>query len=68
MNKSETKLNTIRQVKELVESRIEKIGPVMDDYDVGQRVAYSNIMSDLAAFEAIIEHTSENLTDTQRRG
>ena len=58
MNKSEVKLNTLRQLKEMVESDMDKVGPVMDDFDGGQVNAYEKVLSDIAAFEAIIKHTS----------
>ena len=56
-SKSEIQLNTIRQVEELVLGRIDKIGPVMDDYDGGQKGAYEDVLNDLKAFRAIIKHT-----------
>ena len=56
-SKSEIQLNTIRQVEELVLGRIDKIGPVMDDYDGGQKSAYEDVLNDLKAFRAIIKHT-----------
>tara|TARA_Y100000310_G_C20279845_1_gene622073 strand:+ start:153 stop:365 length:213 start_codon:yes stop_codon:yes gene_type:complete len=58
MNKSVVKLDTLRQLEELVQSRIEKLGPVMDDYDGGQKAAYENVLTDIRAFRAIIKHTS----------
>ena len=58
MNKSEIKLNTLRQLREMVESDMDKVGPVMDDFDGGQVNAYEKVLSDIAAFEAIIKHTS----------
>jgi hypothetical protein len=61
MNKTEVKLNTLRQLRELVESNIEKVGPVMDDYDGGQRAAYDKVLKDISVFEAIINHTNNEL-------
>ena len=58
MNRSEIKLNTLRQLKEMVQSNIDKVSPVMDDYDGGQKAAYDKVLQDIAAFEAIINHTS----------
>ena len=59
MNKKEIKLNTLRQLKEMVESDMHKVGPVMDDYDGGQMAAYERVLQDIAAFEAIVNHTSD---------
>jgi len=42
----------------MVESDMDKVGPVMDDFDGGQVNAYEKVLSDIAAFEAIIKHTS----------
>lgn len=58
MNKKEIKLNTLRQLREMVESDMSKVGPVMDDHDGGQVAAYEKVLSNIAAFEAIIKHTS----------
>ena len=58
MNKKEIKLNTLRQLREMVESDMRKVGPVMDDHDGGQVAAYEKVLSNIAAFEAIIKHTS----------
>ena len=57
-NKSAVQLNTIRQIEDLVLSRIDKVGTVMDDYDGGQKSAYEDVLNDLKAFRAIINHTS----------
>ena len=59
MNKKEVKLNTLRQLREMVESDMGKVGPVMDDYDGGQVAAYERVLSDIDAFEAIVNHTSK---------
>ena len=58
MNKSEAKLWTLRHMRELVESNVEKLGPVMDDYDGGQEAAYEKVLNNITVFEAIINHTS----------
>ena len=47
-------------MRELVESNIEKLGPVMDDYDGGQKAAYDNVINDINAYRAIIKHTSSS--------
>jgi len=58
MDKKEIKLNTLRQLEEMVLSRQNKVGPIMDDYDGGQASAYDDVLQDIAAFRAIINHTS----------
>ena len=57
MNKTETKLWTLRHMRELVESNVEKLGPVMDDYDGGQKAAYDKVLTDIRVFEAIVDHS-----------
>jgi hypothetical protein len=59
MDRKSIKLNTLRQFEELVQSRITKLGPVMDDYDGGQKAAYEDVLKDINVFRAIIDHTSE---------
>ena len=58
MNKKEIKLNTLRQLREMVQSDIDKVGPVMDDHDGGRMAAYEQVLKDITVFEAIINHTS----------
>jgi len=58
MDKKEVKLNTLRQLEDMVLSRQGKVGPIMDDYDGGQASAYDNVLQDIAAFKAIINHTT----------
>ena len=58
MNRKEVKLNTLRQLRELVQSNVRKVGPVMDDHDGGQMAAYEQVLKDISVFEAIINHTS----------
>jgi hypothetical protein len=58
MNKKEVKLNTLRQLREMVQSDIDKVGPIMDDYDGGQKAAYEKVLNNITVFEAIINHTS----------
>jgi hypothetical protein len=58
MNRKEVKLNTLRQLRELVQSDMSKVGPVMDDYDGGQMAAYEQVIKSIDVFEAIINHTS----------
>jgi hypothetical protein len=58
MDKSETKLWTLRHMREMVESNIEKLGPVMDDYDGGQKEAYEKVLTDIRVFEAIVNHSA----------
>jgi hypothetical protein len=57
MNKSEAKLWTLRNMRDMVKSNIEKLGPVMDDYDGGQKAAYDKVLTDIRVFEAIIDHS-----------
>jgi hypothetical protein len=57
MNKSEAKLWTLRNMRELVEANIEKLGPVMDDYDGGQKAAYDKVLTDIRVFESIVDHS-----------
>ena len=56
-SKSETKLWTLRNMREMVEANIEKLGPIMDDYDGGQKAAYDKVLSDIRVFETIVNHT-----------
>ena len=56
MNKREVKLDTLRQLKEMVQHNLSNVGPVMDDYDGGQVAAYEKVLNDMAAFEAIVNH------------
>jgi hypothetical protein len=56
MDKKAVKLNMLRQVEDLVQSNLDKVGPVMDDYDGGQKAAYENVLNDLRAFKAIVNH------------
>ena len=58
MNRKEIKLNTLRQLREMVEDSSEKVDPVMDDYDGGQKAAYEQVLKNIDVFEAIINHTS----------
>ena len=58
MNRSEVKLNTLRQLREMVESDIEKVSPAMDDYDGGQVAAYNKVLTNINVFESIIRHTT----------
>ena len=44
-------------MREMVEANIEKIGPVMDDYDGGQKAAYDKVLSDIRLFETIIDRS-----------
>ena len=60
MNKQQIRTDTLRQLEDLVRSRIERVGPVMDDYDGGQKAAYDNVISDINAYKAIIRHTSSS--------
>ena len=59
MNKKEVKLNTLRQLRDMVKSDIEKVGPVMDDYDGGQVAAYEKTLNNIAAFEAIVNQVCD---------
>ena len=58
MNRSEVKLNTLRQLREMVESDLEKVSPAMDDYDGGQVAAYNKVLTNINVFESIIRHTT----------
>ena len=60
MDKKLIKLNTLSQVRELVEESSKKVGPIMDDYDGGQKAAYEQVLKHLDVFEAIINHTSDS--------
>ena len=57
--RNQIKLNTLYQVKELVQSNLKKIEPIMDDYDGGQKAAYVKVLTDINAYEAIIGHTEK---------
>ena len=46
-------------MRELVETNVEKVGPVMDDYEGGQVAAYERVLNDIKLFETIIGHTSD---------
>ena len=57
-------MNTVRQFEDLVRARILQLGPIMDDYDGGQKEAYEKVLNDINAFRAIIKHTtSDSLQD-----
>ena len=57
-NKEQVQLNTLSQIEVLVKGRVDKLGPIMDDYDGGQKAAYENVINDINAFRAIIKHTN----------
>lgn len=59
MNKNAIRLDTLRQLRELVESDIENLGPIMDDYDGGQKAAYDKCLKNISVYEAIINHSSD---------
>ena len=58
MNRTDTKLSTLRQLRELVQADIDKVGPVMDDYDGGQMAAYEKVLTSIRMFESIVLHTT----------
>lgn len=43
----------------MVKSDIERVGPVMDDYDGGQVAAYEKTLNNIAAFEAIVNQVCD---------
>jgi hypothetical protein len=57
MDKTQAKLWALKHMRELVEANIDKVGPIMDDYDGGQMAAYEKVLNDIRVFEAIINHT-----------
>ena len=57
-NKSEAKLWALKHMREMVESNIEKLGPIMDDFDGGQLAAYERVLTDIRLFETIINHST----------
>ena len=61
--KTETKLWTLKHMREMVEANIEKVGPVMDDYDGGQVAAYERVLTDIRVFEAIVNHPVHDQQD-----
>jgi hypothetical protein len=56
---SNAKMWTLQHMRELVETNVEKVGPVMDDYEGGQVAAYERVLNDIKLFETIIGHTSD---------
>ena len=44
-------------MREMVEANIEKLGPIMDDYEGGQKAAYDKVLSDIRVFETIVDHS-----------
>lgn len=58
MNKSAIKLDTLRQMEEMVQAHLDRISPAMDDYDGGQIAALNKVLNDISAFRAIIKHTN----------
>ena len=56
MTKKETKLDTLRQLEDMVQNHITKLGPIMDDYDGGQAEAYRKVLNDINAFRAVVNH------------
>ena len=59
-SKSEAKLWALKHMREMVESNIEKLGPIMDDYDGGQLAAYERVLTDIRLFETIVNHTKSH--------
>jgi hypothetical protein len=59
MNRKEIKLNTLRQMREMVQSDLDKVGPVMDDHDGGQVAAYEKTLNNISAFEAIVNQVCD---------
>jgi hypothetical protein len=57
MNKVQAKLWTLGHMRELVEANVEKLGPIMDDYDGGQAAAFEKVLTDIRVFEAIVNHS-----------
>ena len=57
-DKEQIQLKTLNQLESMVNSRMAKVGIVMDDYDGGQVNAYESVINDINAFRAIIKHTS----------
>jgi len=45
-------------MREMVEANMDKLGPIMDDYDGGQQAAYEKVLQDIRAFEAIVNITA----------
>ena len=58
MNRTDVKLNTLQQLRELVQSDIDQVGPVMDDYDGGKMAAYERVLDNIKVFESIIVNTT----------
>jgi hypothetical protein len=54
--KKEVKLNTLRQLEDMVKNHVTGLGPIMDDYDGGQAAAYEKVLNDINAFRAIVNH------------
>ena len=54
--KKDTKLETLRQLEDMVKQHVTDMGTVMDDYDGGQAEAYRKVLNDIAAFKAIVKH------------
>ena len=58
MNRNDIKLRVLDQLEEMVTEKRNKVGYVMDDYDGGQANAYDNVLTDIKAYKAIINHTA----------
>jgi hypothetical protein len=56
MNKQDIRRDTIEQVRGLINSRIENIQPVMDDYDGGKLEGYRDCIKDLDVYMMILSH------------
>tara|TARA_Y100000310_G_C20631146_1_gene788711 strand:+ start:126 stop:314 length:189 start_codon:yes stop_codon:yes gene_type:complete len=60
MNRNKAKLRTLEVLKEMVESNVEELGPVMDDYDGGQKAAYDKVLEDIKMYQSIISHCASH--------
>ena len=56
MNKKDIKTNTLDQLEDMVLNHVKELGTIMDDYDGGQKAAYSKVLNDITMFKAIVRH------------
>ena len=66
-NKASVQLNVLRQVEDMTKIHILELGPIMEDYDGGQKEAYEKVLNDINAYRAIIKHTT-SYADQQEAG
>ena len=65
MNRNSIKLRTLTILREMVESDIEELGPVMDDYDGGLMAGYEKCLDNIKMYESIINYTKAHASQEE---